>query len=43
MMMMTMINQLQVTYHTDLRGSLPERVIVGFSAAIGGLYEVHTL
>jgi len=32
-----------ISYKVDLRDFLPERVIVGFSAATGRLYEVHTL
>ncbi|XP_057752121.1 L-type lectin-domain containing receptor kinase IX.1-like isoform X2 [Arachis stenosperma] len=32
-----------VSYKVDLRDHLPERVIVGFSAATGRLFEVNTL
>ncbi|ESW31169.1 hypothetical protein PHAVU_002G215400 [Phaseolus vulgaris] len=32
-----------VSYKVDLRDHLPGRVILGFSAATGKLYEVHTL
>lgn len=32
-----------ISHKVDLRDVLPERVIVGFSAATGILYEVHTL
>ncbi|XP_004504942.1 L-type lectin-domain containing receptor kinase IX.1-like [Cicer arietinum] len=32
-----------ISYKVDLRDFLPEKVIVGFSAATGILYEVHTL
>ncbi|GAU49823.1 hypothetical protein TSUD_85470 [Trifolium subterraneum] len=32
-----------ISHNVDLRDFLPERVIVGFSAATGILYEVHTL
>ncbi|KAK4271347.1 hypothetical protein QN277_020052 [Acacia crassicarpa] len=31
------------SYKVDLRDYLPEKVILGFSAATGGLFEVHTL
>jgi hypothetical protein len=32
-----------ISHNVDLRDFLPEKVIVGFSAATGRLYEVHTL
>ncbi|XP_014508479.1 L-type lectin-domain containing receptor kinase IX.1-like [Vigna radiata var. radiata] len=32
-----------ISYKVDLRDHLPGRVILGFSAATGRLYEVHTL
>lgn len=32
-----------ISYKVDLRDCLPEWVIIGFSAATGRLYEVHTL
>ncbi|KAL5054481.1 hypothetical protein RYX36_035163 [Vicia faba] len=32
-----------ISHKVDLRDLLPEKVIVGFSAATGRLYEVHTL
>lgn len=32
-----------ISYKVDLRDLLPKRVIFGFSAATGRLYEVHTL